>query len=124
MAKLSPVGGTPTATEQVTVANAGTRTTPDNEKAGTLEAPNVVTSLLLYGTDSISLLPKTVKYITMGSGPGQNIEIASPFVSEQHCRLERTGELLRVRDLKSKNGTFTDGERPLCQGSCRMRLAA
>jgi hypothetical protein len=116
MAKLSLVEATQTATElpigaQIPVGNAGTRTTPDNEKAGTLEGPNVVTSLLLYDTDLISLLPKTVKRITVGSDPGQNIVIASPFVSKQHCRIDRSRNLLRVKDLKSKNGTFFEGER-------------
>jgi pSer/pThr/pTyr-binding forkhead associated (FHA) protein len=93
------------------VRNAATRTTPDNERGDVLEEPNIVTALLLYGTDSISLLPTTVKQITMGSAPGQGIVIPSPYVSARHCRLERKGESLKVTDLRSKNGTYFEGER-------------
>src|SRR5262249_51248779 len=40
-----------------------------------------------------------------------NIVVPSPYVSRHHCRIERKGEALRVTDLKSKNGTYVDGER-------------
>jgi hypothetical protein len=117
MAKLPPIRGTDvTAGSSIstrdTVGKSGTKSTPDIEQAGTLSDPNVVTGLLLYGTDSLSLLPKTVKSITIGSDPGKSsIVVASSFVSARHCRLDRKVTALRVTDLKSKNGTFVDGER-------------
>jgi hypothetical protein len=117
MAKLPPIRGTDATdgqsiTKANTVGKSGTKSTPDNEQAGTLSDPNVVTGLLLYGTDSLSLLPKTVKSITIGSDPNKStIVIASSFVSGRHCRLDRKATALRVTDLKSKNGTFVDGER-------------
>jgi hypothetical protein len=117
MAKLPPTRETD-ATDATsiagpdTVGKPGTKSTPDNEQAGTLSDPNVVTGLLLYGTDSLSLLPKTVKSITIGSDPSKStIVLASPFVSARHCRIDRKATALQVTDLKSKNGTFVDGER-------------
>lgn len=70
-----------------------------------------MTSLLLYGTDTLYSLPRTVKHFTLGSAPGQNIAIPSPFVSAQHCRLDRQRTSLRVTDVGSKNGTYFDGAR-------------
>lgn len=97
---------------QNTVGNARTKTTPENEQAGTLADSNMVTALLLCGTDLRSRLPRTVKTITIGSTPADNnIVVASPYVSARHCKLERKGAALRVTDLESKNGTFVDGER-------------
>lgn len=93
------------------VGNARTRTTPEAERAGPLEGPNWVTSLLLYGTDTLSIFPRTVKQITLGSAPGQSIVVASPFVSARHCRLERKRSTLRVTDERSKNGTWFEGAR-------------
>jgi hypothetical protein len=89
----------------------GTRTTPDIEQGGASLGPNAVTALLLYGTDTLHLLPRGLKSVTIGSAPDQNIAIHSPFVSAHHCRLDRRRAKLSVRDVGSKNGTFFEGER-------------
>jgi DNA-binding NtrC family response regulator len=47
---------------------------------------------------------------SIGTGDGCDIAIADPYVSARHCLIERrvTGTLV-VRDIKSRNGTFIDG---------------
>src|SRR5262249_40918050 len=93
---------------------AGTVTTPELARGGVLEAPNVVWSLLRYGTDTVHLLPRTVREIVIGSASDAHIVVDSACVSRRHGRVERQGrkgETVRVVDLGSKNGTFLDGER-------------
>ena len=90
-----------------------TRTTPEVETGGTLAGPNWLTSLLLYGTDTINLFPRAVKQLTIASkpGPGLTIVIASPYVSSRQCRLDRKRATVRVTDEHSKNGTWFEGAR-------------
>ncbi|TMQ04846.1 MAG: FHA domain-containing protein [Deltaproteobacteria bacterium] len=98
-------------TKRNTVEKTGTKTTPDSQRVSTLSDPNLVTALVQYGTDLVSLFPKSVKAITIGSEVSRvNIVVASEYVSALHCKLERKGTTLRATDL-SKNGTFFEGQR-------------
>lgn len=47
----------------------------------------------------------------IGRRPDCAVAIDDPSVSRVHARLEITRELMRVEDLRSKNGTFVDGRR-------------
>lgn len=80
-------------------------------QGGTFEGPNVVTALLVYGTDTEYDLSPTKRRFTLGATPGRDISIHSPFVSALHCRLDRKLMGLRVTDAGSKNGTYFEGER-------------
>lgn len=44
-------------------------------------------------------------------GGGADIEIDDPEVSRLHCSVEVRREAIFLQDLRSKNGTFIDGER-------------
>src|SRR5512140_390113 len=88
-----------------------TRTVPELLQGGTFEGPNVVTALLLHGTDIDFDLSPIKKRFTLGAAPGRDISIHSPFVSGLHCRLDRKLLGLRVTDERSKNGTYFEGER-------------
>lgn len=44
-------------------------------------------------------------------GGGADIEIDDPEVSRLHCSVEVRNESILLQDLRSKNGTFLDGER-------------
>lgn len=44
-------------------------------------------------------------------GGGADIEIDDPEVSRVHCSVEVRKESILLQDLRSKNGTFIDGER-------------
>src|SRR5512143_2953520 len=83
-----------------------TRTVPEMLQGGTFEGPNVVTGLLVYGTDVEFDLSPTKKRFTLGAAPGRDVPIQSPFVSALHCRLDRKLLGLRVTDEGSKNGTY------------------
>jgi hypothetical protein len=84
---------------------------PEALRGGTFEGPDVVTSLLRYGTDTEHELAPAGKRFTLGSAPDRDIAIQSPFVSARHCRLDRKLLGLQVVDLGSKNGTYFEGKR-------------
>lgn len=47
----------------------------------------------------------------IGRAPGSGINIADGSVSSQHAKLTRTAEGFVLEDLKSRNGTFVNGEK-------------
>lgn len=49
--------------------------------------------------------------ITIGRDAGNDVVIDSPAISRYHAQLERVGQRYRVRDLRSSNGTFVNGQR-------------
>jgi len=49
--------------------------------------------------------------ITIGRDRSNDIVLDHPAVSRFHARIERLGTRYRIRDLKSANGTFVNGER-------------
>jgi transcriptional regulator with PAS, ATPase and Fis domain len=59
--------------------------------------------------------------VTLGRDPGCSVELPGVEASRRHARLGWDGPVLVVEDLKSRNGTFVDGERveraPLGAGS-------
>ncbi len=46
----------------------------------------------------------------IGRDPACDVVLADPTVSRRHAVLESKGDVVRLRDLKSGNGTFVDGE--------------
>jgi hypothetical protein len=90
-----------------------TQEVPDTERGGAREAPDTVT-WLLCGTDTLqalSRLRRGGRHYTLGSAPGQDIVVPSPYVSAEHCRLVRTSLGLKVVDRGSRNGTYSEGRR-------------
>jgi DNA-binding winged helix-turn-helix (wHTH) protein len=61
-----------------------------------------------WNTQSV-LLPLGAHLI--GRRPDCGVAIDEPSVSRVHARLEITRDVLRIEDLRSKNGTFIDGKR-------------
>ena len=49
--------------------------------------------------------------VTIGRGDNNSIVINSPKISRNHASIEWSGERFVVRDLKSSNGTFVNGQR-------------
>jgi pSer/pThr/pTyr-binding forkhead associated (FHA) protein len=47
--------------------------------------------------------------ITIGRGPDNMIVINDPSVSTHHAQLQRAGEIYRLKDLDSTNGTRVNG---------------
>ncbi len=51
----------------------------------------------------------TEDLVTIGRAPDNMIVIDDPSVSSRHAQLELTGEIYRVKDLESTNGTRVNG---------------
>lgn len=49
--------------------------------------------------------------LTFGRDANNDIVLTAPTVSGFHAQIERVGQRYRVRDLRSSNGTFVNGER-------------
>ena len=49
--------------------------------------------------------------LVIGRAPGSGITISDGSVSSQHAKLTRTAEGFILEDLKSRNGTFVNGEK-------------
>ncbi|MGE3314511.1 MAG: FHA domain-containing protein [Planctomycetaceae bacterium] len=60
--------------------------------------------------------------ILLGSLPQSNVQLVAPEISPAHCLITRECDGLRVRDLRSRNGTRVNGAameaRRLCDGDC------
>lgn len=50
------------------------------------------------------------RLMTIGRNPSNSIVLPSPTVSQFHAEVEKVGQRYRVRDLRSSNGTFVNGE--------------
>ena len=61
------------------------------------------------GSHKIFSLPRSVTVI----GRRHSCDLCIPLnsVSRKHCQLNREGEVLKIRDLESTNGTYLNGER-------------
>jgi ABC-type multidrug transport system ATPase subunit len=49
--------------------------------------------------------------IQIGRDAGNDVILASPTVSRFHAQVEKIGQRIRIRDLRSSNGTFVNDER-------------
>lgn len=56
---------------------------------------------------ALRLSPGDVRIL--GRSAGCDLRLADPGISRRHCRVEHVGDLLRVTDLDSANGTLVDG---------------
>ncbi|MCC6191128.1 MAG: FHA domain-containing protein [Anaerolineales bacterium] len=49
--------------------------------------------------------------LTLGRDPSNDIRLDTPQISRYHAQIERVGSRMRVRDLRSSNGTMVNGQR-------------
>jgi transcriptional regulator with PAS, ATPase and Fis domain len=77
----------------------------DGRRGGT------VIGLRKASTSELIPLGTSTQRWVIGSDPGCDVRVHNdPFVSGQHCVLERCAEgVLIVRDMQSRNGTYVDG---------------
>src|SRR6267378_2839439 len=86
-------------------------------------------------TTNIDIMPKLIlttqaqgkvayefaeRLITIGRAPDNMIVIDDPSVSNRHAQLELTGEIYRLKDLDSTNGTKVNGV-PITETALRSR---
>ena len=77
------------------------------EEADSSTEPQAVVAVRWSGQSA--LLPLGAHLI--GRRPDCAVAIEDPSVSRVHARLEITRDVLRIEDLRSKNGTFVEGRR-------------
>jgi len=71
-----------------------------------------VIAIRIYGSGREVELSPDAERIVVGAGGASDIQVDDPYISANHCELERRGNgRLLVRDLASKNGTFLNGNR-------------
>ena len=86
-------------------------------RIGGLDPGSLVTMTYLSPRESsVSAGESTIHFgektqITIGRDAGNDVVLDTPAVSRYHAQVERVGQRYRVRDLRSSNGTFVNGER-------------
>ncbi len=88
-----------------------TKTLPDEQRAPQFDGIDLVTAILVYGSDRVIDLPRAMKRFTLGAEASCDVVIASEFLSALHIVMERRGSKLRVIDQDTKNGTYFAGQR-------------
>jgi pSer/pThr/pTyr-binding forkhead associated (FHA) protein len=68
-----------------------------------------VTLVLQKKNGSKKVLPIRSKATILGRRPDCDLCIPLQVVSRRHCQISQESDFLKVRDLKSSNGTFVNG---------------
>ncbi|MBN1787488.1 MAG: FHA domain-containing protein [Sedimentisphaerales bacterium] len=68
-------------------------------------------SLVLLKKDGKKVFPVRSKATTLGRGTSCDLCIPLQVVSRKHCQLSQEENALKLRDLKSSNGTFLNGQK-------------
>ena len=67
--------------------------------------------VVIYGPDLGKKIPLDATVLTLGRSDRCDLVIPLEDVSREHCRIERDGDVFRVRDLASTNGTRVNEHR-------------
>jgi ABC transport system ATP-binding/permease protein len=70
---------------------------------------------LLPGEEDGAVAPQTILFeektlLAIGRDKSNDIVLSAPSVSRFHAQVERVGQRYRLRDLRSSNGTFVNGQ--------------
>ena len=95
------------------VPESGLRLTPAYQIVSQSESPDYIMAKLVVLTEGLTGLTHelSVNSTTVGRAEGNLFQIIEPSVSGRHCEILLRGNEVVVRDLKSTNGTFIQGER-------------
>ena len=63
------------------------------------------------GIPGVRVIPLEQQVCLLGADPNSDVFVDSPYVSRMHAQIHQDGEVFRIRDLGSKNGTFINGTR-------------
>jgi DNA-binding NtrC family response regulator len=76
------------------------------------EALNSARLMLILSTTADSRIVELCgKPVTVGRGDGADVVVAEPSLSRVHARFQRNGDVVKVQDLGSRNGTVVNGKR-------------
>ncbi len=68
----------------------------------------------LFLSDGVASRPIKSAVVRIGRGEECELPLSDPSVSRHHCLLIQQEQSLVLRDLKSSNGTFVNGQRVSC----------
>lgn len=85
-------------------------------RIGSLDPGVMVTMTYQSPSEAVSQPAQDIVFgeknlIQVGREPSNDVVLTSPTVSRFHAQVEKVGQRFRVRDLRSSNGTFVNGER-------------
>ncbi len=66
--------------------------------------------LIVIAGSNVGEMHKVGREVTLGRSGNADIRLIDDGVSRLHCRIVRYGDVLRVEDLKSRNGTYCNGQ--------------
>ena len=113
----SPQAGNPVLFEGRPLYGAHRLAHQDKLRIGGLDPGSLVTMTYLSPRESVSSVDEeTITFdqktqLTIGRDPSNDVVLDTPAISRYHAQVERVGQRYRVRDLRSSNGTFVNGER-------------
>ena len=67
--------------------------------------------LLIMGSGSERLVPIEKPRILLGRSGDSDVVLVDAQASATHCRIEQNGDVYRIDDLESANGTWLNGQR-------------
>lgn len=97
----------PTPTPTAPVASSST---PDGLPSAAPDGPPKKL-VILTGVAEGSTIPLDDSVVTIGRSPDSTLVIVDEYTSTYHAKLHRTGDVWRITDLDSTNGTKVNGER-------------
>jgi two-component system response regulator GlrR len=90
---------------------ASTGSTQETDGQVDSQAPQAVQIEAIHGAGKGVRHLMTAGVLLVGSDPRCDLVIADPRVSRRHCSFDLLGQAVRVRDLRSRNGTYYQGAR-------------
>lgn len=84
--------------------------TPDGLPSAAADGPPKKL-VILTGVAEGSTIPLDDSVVTIGRSPDSTFVIVDEYTSTYHAKLHRTGDVWRITDLDSTNGTKVSGER-------------
>jgi pSer/pThr/pTyr-binding forkhead associated (FHA) protein len=78
-----------------------------------------ITLRVLVGSEFEREVPVTSRRFMIGRAEDCDLQPTCPMVSRYHCELIVDGQQVTLRDAKSKNGTYVNGERVAGQRELR-----
>ncbi len=88
----------------------------DKLRIGGMDPGSMVTLTYLSPSEAVETQAEGINFgektvITIGRDESNDVVLDTPVVSRYHAQVERVGQRYRVRDLRSANGTFVNGQR-------------
>lgn len=112
----SPDAGNPVLYEGRPVEGPRRLNHSDKLRIGGLDPGSMVTLTYLSPSESVETEAAKIDFgekalVTIGRDASNDVVLDTPAVSRFHAQLERVGQRYRVRDLRSSNGTYVNGQR-------------